>query len=162
LGECPVLASFITDPASLSSFELFAGNACLPEMTGIAPSLGSRSSLQVDGANAYVAGAINKLSGTAGFLPIDFTPTFNANHDEVTTDESDTPMVCGPPASFPPTSATCPQLQTAGLQIASTTTLLDGGTVARVDQTLKNTDTRPHIVDLLFQQSVTAPSSSQA
>lgn len=161
LGECPVLASFITDPASLGSFELFAGNACLPASSGIAPNLGGRSSLQVDGTNAYLAGAISKLSGTAGFLPINFAPTFTTNHDEVTIDESDTPMVCGPPATFPPTSATCPQLQAAGLQIASTTTLLDGGSVARVDQTLKNTDTRPHTVDLLFGQSVTAPSSSQ-
>jgi hypothetical protein len=161
LGECPVLASFATDPSTLGSFQLFAGNACLPSVTGVAPNPGSRSSLQVDGLNAYVPGAISKLSGVADFQPISDSPTFNSSDDEVTIDEGDTAMICGAPATFPPTSSTCPSLQPSGVAISSTTTLIDGGQVARVDQTVTNTDTRAHTVDLLFSQSVTSPASGE-
>jgi hypothetical protein len=161
LGECPVLASFATDPSTLGSFQLFAGNACLPLLSGIAPNPGSRSSLQVDGLNAYEPGAISKLSGVAGFIPISYTPTFNSNHDEVTIAEGDTPMICAAPGTFPPSTATCPSLQPAGLTINSTTTLIDGGQVARVDQTMTNTDSRAHTIDLMFGQSVNSPSSGE-
>src|ERR1700689_1929454 len=36
-GECPVSASYETDPSTLYYPQLFAGNACLPYETGIAP-----------------------------------------------------------------------------------------------------------------------------
>src|ERR1700683_2071451 len=41
-GECPVSASYQTDPSTLFFTQLFAGNACLPWETGIAPDLNSR------------------------------------------------------------------------------------------------------------------------
>jgi hypothetical protein len=161
LGECPVLSSFITDPSTLASFPLFNGNACLPRQSGIAPNINGRSAVQVDGVNAYPPAAVKQLSGTAGFLPLGYSANFSPSHDEVTITETDPLMVCAAPGTYPPTSSTCPRLLSAGLQMSSTTSLLDGGTVARVDQTLTNTDSRPHQVDLLFAQSVTSQASGQ-
>jgi hypothetical protein len=160
LGECPVLSSFATDPLALGSFELFAGNACLPAASGIAPNFSSRSALQVDNLNAYPPGAIGDLTALAGFQPLSYAPTFDANHDEVTISESDNAMICTAPGLYPPTPTNCPTLSPAGIQIVSRTSLYDGGQVARVGQTVKNVDDRTHTVDLLFGQSVSAPSNS--
>lgn len=157
LGECPVLASFITDPNTLNSFQLFDGNACLPQASGV----GGRAALSIDSDNAYAPGAISKLTGDPGFIPLNFNTTFSPDHSEVTINEGELPMICAAPGTFPPTSATCPALSSAGLLFTSKTTLVDGGAVARVDQTIKNTDTHPHTVDALFQQSVTSQASGE-
>jgi Glucodextranase, domain B len=167
LGECPVTASYATDPGTLTSFKLFTGNACLPYRSGIAPGLNSRSALEVDGLNAYPPGAIGGGSGrpdltaTPGFAPLTYTSIFNPSHDAVTISETDLPVICAPPGVFPPTAAGCPFLIPAGVQVQQTTALQDGGQVARVDQTITNTDARFHTVDELFSQSILAPAAGQ-
>jgi hypothetical protein len=164
LGECPVFSSWATNPSILGSFQLFAGNACLAQSSGIAPNLQTRSGLLIDGLNAYPPGAIGGtssqgggLTGEAGFQPLSYSAAFNAAHDAVAISETDTPVVCGAPGGFPPTPTNCPSLQPSGIQIQQTTTLLPGGQVARVSQRFASVDGRAHTVDLLFNQSVAAP-----
>jgi hypothetical protein len=169
LGECAVSASYATSTPSLGSFQLFAGNACLPERSGIAPDLDSRSALQVDGLNAYPPAAISpppnqsspNLTGVPGFEPLAYSATFDANHDTVAITESETPTICNPQEAFPPSPASCPQLRDSGIRFTQTTTLLPGGQVARVLDQATNVDTRPHTVDALFSQSVIAPSAGE-
>jgi Glucodextranase, domain B/PASTA domain len=169
LGACPIFRSFETDPATLGSFQLFAGNACLAEQSGIAPNLHSRSALEVDGLNAYPPAAIAppagktspNLTGVPGFQPLQYTATFDPTHDTVTISESETPMICNPQESFPPSPASCPALAGSGISVTQTTTLLPGGQVARVSQHFQNVDVRSHTLDLLFGQSVISPSPGE-
>ena len=37
----------------------------------------------IDGQNAYTPGAIKSLTSIAGFEPLTYTPTYDANHDTV-------------------------------------------------------------------------------
>ncbi|MDQ6604984.1 MAG: hypothetical protein M3Z06_00380 [Actinomycetota bacterium] len=160
-GDCPVLNSFATDPLTLYSFSLFAGNGCLPRTSGIAPALNSRSALQIDGLNAYPPAAIAALTGVAGFEPLTYTTTFNPAHDTVTIDETDIPTVCNPPGGYPPSTANCPSLRDSGVVLHQSTTLLPGGEVARVSQSFQDVDAKPHTLDLLVGQSVQAPAPGE-
>lgn len=165
LGECPVFGSWATNPSTLGSFQLFAGNACLLQASGIAPDLDTRSALQVDGVNSYPPGAVGAtadqgggLTGEVGFQPLTYSTSFNAAHDALTIAETDTVMACNPPGGFPPTSADCPSLRDSGIQVQQTTTLLPGGQVARVSQRFASVDGKAHTIDALFGQSVEGPS----
>jgi Glucodextranase, domain B/PASTA domain len=156
-GECPITASFITDPVSLGSFTLFSGNACLLANNGT----GTRASVQVDGLNAFAPGAISGLSMTAGFLPLAYVATFDANHDTVTVRETDALMICNAPGGYPPNSSTCPGLHSSGVQLQQTTTLIASGRVVRISQRFASIDGRSHSVDLQFAQKVQASSGDE-
>ncbi len=158
-GDCPILNSFATDPLTLSSVSLFAGNGCLPSLSGITSAVKSRSALQIDGLNAYPPAAIAALTGVVGFKPLTYTSTFNQAHDTVTIDEIDVPTICNPPDGYPPTLVSCPSLHDSGIVLHQTTTLLPGGQVARVSQRFQDVDGKPHSIDLLFGQSVQAPTA---
>jgi len=169
LGECPVSASYETDPSTLYYTQLFAGNACLPEENGDEPALDSRSSLQVNGVNAYVPGDLEPATGTsdknlttdAGFEPLQYAPSFNSPHTTVTIAETDVAATCSAPGTFPPTTTTCPTLQNAGISISQTTTILPNQQVARVQQTFRNTSSSTRTLDLLFSQAVKAPETGE-
>jgi hypothetical protein len=161
VGECPINSSFATDPSTLGSFSLFVGNSCLTQSSGSGAAANTRSGLMIDGQNAYTPGAIKNLTSIAGFEPLTYTPTYDANHDTVTINETDPVMICDPPATFPPTPTTCPGLHDSGVQIQQTTTLLPGGQVARVTQHVKSTDGKSHTIDALFSQSVAGQASDE-
>jgi hypothetical protein len=161
-GECPINSSFATDPSTLGSFSLFVGNACLPQSSGVGTAAGKRSSLMVDSLNAYTPAAISNLTSLAGFEPLTYTAGFDANHDAAIITDTETPTICASPATFPPTSTTCPSLRDSGIRLQQTTVLLPSGQVARVTQRLTSVDGKPHTIDVLFKQSVSAQSSGDS
>jgi hypothetical protein len=167
LGECPVSASYETDPSTLYYTQLFAGNACLPEVSGDEPDLNSRSALQVDGTNAYVPGDLDPATGTKnlttdpGFEPLQYTPSFGPFHTSVTIGETDTPTVCGPEATIPPTTTSCPALRDSGISISQSTSVVQNEQVARVEQTFTNVSSTTHAIDMLVSQAVRAPESGE-
>jgi hypothetical protein len=162
LGLCPIVDSFATDSSSLGSWSLFGGSACLLEGSGIAPEEFTRSAIQVDGLNAYPAGAISNLTGDAGYSPISYSAAYNASHTAATITEVDPLMICNAPGGYRPNAVTCPGLHSAGLTVVQTTQLTDAGQVARVDQRFVDTDHRRHTLDLLFNQTVEAPQSGES
>ena len=157
LGECPINASYATDTDTLGSYLLFDGAGCLSESSGLPPDPGTRSAVQVDGLNAYPPGAIASLTGIAGFAPLAYTATFDANHDTVAIGETDPLAVCTAPGGYPPSSGNCPSLAASGVQVNQATTLLTGGQVARLTDTFASADGHAHSVDLLIGESITAP-----
>ena len=166
-GECPVHASYATDP-SLSSYSVFGldsgsvGAACLPKTSGVGVAANTRSSVEIDGLNAYVPGAISSLTSQPGFVPLQYGTLWNAAHDLVGISETDAFMICDPPATFPPTGTTCPSLHDSGVHLQQTTLTLPGGQVARVTQKFIDVDGRAHSIDALFGQSISAPASGQS
>ena len=168
VGECPVHASYSTDTSQLGSFSVFGldsgsvGVGCLPKSSGVGAAANTRAALQIDGLNAYVPGAIPSLTSQPGFIPITYGALWNATHDSVAISETDAPMICDPPATFPPTSTTCPSLHDSGIRIEQTTVLLPGGNVARVTQKFTSVDGRAHSIDALFGQSVSAPAAGES
>jgi Glucodextranase, domain B len=167
LGECPVSASYETDPSTLYYTQLFAGNACLPEESGDVPDLDGRSALQVDGTNAYVPGDLDPASGDKnlttdpGFEPLQYTPSFGPQHTSVTIAETDIPTICGAPATFPPTTTSCPTLRDSGITVAQSTTVVPNEQVARVEQTFTNVSPTARTIDMLISQAVRAPESGE-
>jgi hypothetical protein len=159
LGDCAIQSSYATEPATLGSFALFTGNACLPA-NGL-PGVGSRSALQVDGLNAYPPAALSALAEQPGFEPLSYSASYDANHDTVNISETEVPTVCDVSATVPPTTSSCPTLYDSGIRVQQVTELLPGGQVARVRQVFTSVDGRPHNLDLLFSQSVTAPTSGE-
>jgi hypothetical protein len=160
LPDCPLVGSFATD-ATLTSYPLFAGNACLSASSGVSPLLGSRSALQIDGLNAYPPGAISALTGEAGFEPVTYSASFDAAHDTVSINETEIPTICSPPGTYPPTAGSCPSLRDSGIEVSQTSEVLPGGQVARVTQRFESVDSRPHTLDLLFSQEVAASGTGE-
>ena len=167
-GECAVHASYATDSQTLGSFTLFGldsgtvGVACLPASSGVSDPTGTRSSLQIDGMNAYLPGAIPSLTTQPGFIPLTYGTLFNPAHDAGGIAETDAPMICDAPATFPPTTSTCPSLHDSGIRLEQTTVLLPQAQVVRVTQRFTSVDGRPHSIDALFGQSVSAPSAGES
>lgn len=162
LGDCPVISSWATDPSTLGSFALFTGNACLFRTSGVGPAAGTRAGLQIDGLNAYPPAAISSLTNRAGFEPLSYGALFNAAHDTVLINETDAIMICDPPATFPPTTTTCPSLHDSGVHVQQTTRLQPGGQTARVTQQFSSVDGHSHTIDALFSQSVSAPAPGES
>jgi hypothetical protein len=165
LGECPLRQSYATDTSSLYSYILFDGNACLTAGNAVAPASPTMSALQVDGLNAYPSGAVGgsntaALTGQSGFIPLTYSVAFDAAFDDVTVTETDIPMICDPPASYPPNASSCPGLHSSGVEIQQTTTVQPGGQVVRVAQKLSDVDGRAHTVDAYFEQQIHSPAGS--
>jgi hypothetical protein len=159
LGACPITVSDSTDPNTFGSYSLFYGNACLPALSGLPGALDSRSSIQIDGTDAYPPGALPFQTGKGGYAPITYAANWDANHDTVQIGESDPLLTCAAPGSFPPLGSGCPALTQSGIQVQQNTSLLAGGQVARVTQTFTDTDNTAHKLDLLVGQSIHAYSS---
>lgn len=161
LGECPVRASYSTDPASLASFYLFDGNACLLGASGIDPDEGTRSAVQIDGVNAYSPGTLHTLTTIAGFVPLRYQTSWSDGNAGVSITETDSLMLCSPTLGYPPTATTCPSLVPSGVLVQQTTTLAPSGQATYVTQRFIDTDGIRHVLDLLFSQSVRSPTSGE-
>ena len=105
---------------------------------------------------------MSSLASQPGFEPLSYGALFDATHDNVLINETDVPTICNPPATFPPTTTTCPSFHDSGLQVQQTTRLLPGGQVARVTQRFTSVDRRSHMIDALFSQAVAAPASGES
>jgi len=170
LTDCPISASYSTDPTSFGNYSLFWGDACLPIVSGVAeaPST-NRSAVQIDGLNAYPPDF--PLTGLGGYAPLGYSASWDAIHDSVTVSETDPLMLCSAPGTFPPGGTTpsptgvaesnCPSLESSGIQVQQTTAVLPGDQVARVSQTFTDVDHAPHTLDLLVSQSVHAWDSGE-
>ena len=156
LGACPIAASDSTDPTTYGSYSLFYGNACLPALSGLPGAIDTRSSVQIDGVNAYAPGALPFQTAKGGYTPISFTTAWDPSHDTVQINETDPLMVCAAPGSYPPIGAGCPSLTQSGISVQQSTSLLPGDQVVRLTQTFADTDNTAHRLDLLLSQAIHA------
>ena len=108
-----------------------------PNRAASAPPRARGRGSMIDGLNAYTPGAIKTLTSIAGFEPLSYTPHVQRQPRHGRRSPRPTvPMICDPPATFPPTTSTCPALHDSGIQIQQTTTLLPGRSGGARDATL--------------------------
>jgi hypothetical protein len=117
------------------------------------------SEVQVDGVNAYSAGALSSVAATrqlAGYPILDMTRTLTGAGLSVL-DEHDAFATCAPGGATPPTDTSCATLATAGVRLVRTTTQRSGGLRITVTDRWESTGAA-HTIDLLYEDAVAATS----
>jgi hypothetical protein len=162
-GTCGVANQFLFDPVTLVTGPTLW--ACADYFDQAGSGAGStRSGIQVDGKNAYLA---RSWFANSNFPHTDPKPptlqvvahTLDPRTGAVTVDEVQRPSQCGP-SLYPPSAAICSPAQLSTVQLARRTQTLDGGRVVRITDTWTSTDGQPHQLDLLAANSQNAATSA--
>ena len=156
LGDCSISDSYIYDPVTFASTTLDFCNAWFwwENGGGGTPfATPTRSELQVDGADAYVAGNVGAIgpfgSTDSGFPSLAYSYSIDPATGNLTLDETDEVVRCSPGGVFPPTSTSCASLAPTGVQVKMHIVQSHDGRVATVTQYFSSTDGRSHTVGLL-------------
>lgn len=159
LGDCTVDDSYVYDPVTFASAVLDYCNAWFNSRNGAKePEPGianpTRSELQVDGANAYVAGNAQSAVGGAeehlGYPSLTYGYSIDPATGNLALEETDGVVKCAPePAVYPPTSTSCSSFAPTGVQVKMLIAQGHNGRVASVTQFFSSTDGLPHATDLL-------------
>lgn len=114
----------------------------------------NRSPVRIDGKNAYGPDAAAEMfPDNAGFVPMTFSATRNAQTGVVTLHEGD-PMVVCPQKTYPPTPLSCPRFRRTGVTLRRTITIVDGGLQVRINDAWHSTDHQAHFVSAIYEQVV--------
>ena len=151
LGSCGLHNGFLYDSAYANTTVTFACNAGL----GRADSRGTptRSELQIDGANAYApAQAFLINPGGTGLPSLTETHTLDKATGNVVINEAD-PLVKCSDAAYPPTTTSCATYVTAGVTDNRSITQDHDGHISWITDTLKSTDGKAHVIDLLWDNN---------
>jgi len=165
LGGCSISESYTYDPTAFGSKNgalneaLDWCNAWFSSANGAAhPTEGyaspTRSELQVDGLDAYVAGNAWGLNGMStannrGFPSLSYSYSVDPASGDLALDETDQVVRCSPGGTFPPIAASCSSFAPTGVQVHMHIVQTQGGRVASVIQSFSSTDGSAHTVDLL-------------
>ena len=159
LGPCAILNSFDYDTVTFASSMLDDCDAGFDAFNGATPAepgvlTPTRSELQVDGIDAYLAGnAAGLFTGaqnTLGYPSMTYTYSIDPATGDLTLNETDQVVECSPgAAAYPPTSASCASFVPAGVQVIVHIAQTDAGRTATVTQYFSSTDGAAHTVDLL-------------
>ncbi len=163
LGGCSISQSYAYDPVTYGGLNQFSNesidfcNAWFSwanggTKAGQAPP--TRSELQVDGVDAYVAGnafGINGLNTAAnsGYPTLTYSYSVDPVTGNVSLSETDEVVRCSPGGVFPPTSASCSSFVPTGVQVTMHIVQGQAGRVAKVIQWFQSTDGAAHSVDVL-------------
>jgi hypothetical protein len=111
--------------------------------------------LNVDGEPAYPPAQLSyrtggaDLTGVAGFPAFEHPSVqFDEDTGAVTVAETEGLAKCGPDNAYPPTQATCTQLDAVPVQLRRTTSVIADQQIVRVVERWSSTDGRPHRLDL--------------
>jgi hypothetical protein len=119
-----------------------------------------RSSIRVDGHNAYLP-AVVKSFLRGGGLPVTqsalTTSLTRATNGDVTVTESAPLMRCSGNNTFPPTTASCPSLSATGVTFKRVTNIFRSGHQVRLRDTFSSTDGVSHDVSTVYVADLVAP-----
>lgn len=164
LGGCSISESYSYDPVTFGGIQdgtsesLDYCNAWFSWKNGYTstPGLASptRSELQVDGIDAYVAGNAMSLNGlntynNSGYPSLTYSYSIDPNTGNLELSETDQVVRCSPGGVYPPSSASCSSFVPTGVQVTMHIVQDLSGRVATVIQSFQSTDGAPHSVDLL-------------
>jgi hypothetical protein len=152
LGGCMVNDSYVFDPVTLESVSLDLCDAWFNSANGQTFPLGyaapTRSELQVDGANAYLA-ANAVFTGLPGYPALSYNYSIDPATGDLALEETDAPVRCSPGGAYPPSTETCTSFVPTGVKVLTRVLQGQGGRVASVTQWFSSTDGQPHRLDLL-------------
>ena len=124
---------------------------------------GGRSEVQIDGRNAYDAAAAQGLFGASqtlgGFPSLATSANFDPTTGLISTTSLESWNACNGPNAVVPTLDTCPGFTPTGVQLQRVTSTSDGGRVVTQTDTWSSTDNAPHVVDLLYDDTIGKRSS---
>ncbi len=164
LGGCSIGQSYSYDPVTFGgaasalapSESLDYCNAWFSNANGGAGSTitPTRSELQVDGVDGFLAGNAwslmgNTGAGKPGFPSLTYSYSIDPATGDLTLNETDQVVRCSPGGLYPPTAASCTSFAPTGVQVTMHIMQDHAGRVASVVQTFSSTDGAAHRVDLL-------------
>jgi hypothetical protein len=167
-GECGLQSSKLYDPTTLEpSHELFACDGALYPEDRPAAGLSTRSAIQIDGANAYdPAGAASAASKAANkSLGLEFQAikrSVSPTTGEVDIEETNPLVKCAPETGYPPTSSSCKEFVTAGVELKRTWRTSEGGRVISMTDVWKSTDGAAHTISALYDHELLSSGSNGA
>jgi Glucodextranase, domain B len=163
LGGCSISESYDYDPTTfggLTQYQSESLDFCNAWFSwangglksGQAPP--TRSELQVDGVDAYVAGnafGINGLSTykNSGYPSLTYSYSIDPATGDLSLNETDQVVRCLPGGMFPPDAAHCSSFAPTGVQVVMHIVQDQSGRVVKVVQWFQSTDGKPHSVDAL-------------
>jgi hypothetical protein len=148
LGSCGLDEGYLFD----STGALTAGTWwCNAFATWENPS-GTRSDLQIDGANAYTPASAEQggLGGSSGYPALTYTYSVDPHTGNLVINETDPLVKCTDP-TFPPTTTSCPTLVSTGVTDQRTITTDHDGHVSWITDVFSSTDGQAHTIDLLWE-----------
>lgn len=162
VADCGLIDSNLYAPESLvESANLFYCNGALLEEQPTTSGKGTRSELQVDGANAYAPGAASywerDLNVTIPGTPsLELHKTFEAASGLATVEEVDPTVRCAPePAVFPPTASSCHEFVSTGVQLERVWQTTHADQAVAMTDHWSSTDGAAHTLSADYSQALT-------
>lgn len=149
ISRCGISDSYLRSPAT--GFFGSVGFSCSHAFTSNI--LAARSSLQVDGLNAFAAGYNSQLAPFTGFQPVTFSSTIDRSSGDGTIHESDRLMTC-PGLPWPPAAPNCSALTGLPVRVDRTITQGNGGLVSTIIDDYVSLDGQPHALDIGYYEGV--------
>jgi hypothetical protein len=153
VGSCGLEGSEIFNATTFEGDALFGCDASLYEENPEA----TRSDLQIDGANAYSPATAKRVEEKIGVIPgaphiAARVERFEPSTGLITISEVDPIVKCSPETISPPTSTSCKEFVSAGVQLERTWETSENDHVAKVTDTWRSTDGSAHALNALYAQ----------
>jgi glucodextranase-like protein len=155
VGNCGLPSNFGEDPGNLAYTDrLFDCADALPGPNAGAshlPVFDSRSSVQVDGRDAFFNKFLNTIATTAPPQPVPVLTVDPATGNGTVSAQDDL-RSCPVSVAYPPNHANCAAPVGSGVRLDHGAMTVDNGRLAVTRERFVSTDGAPHSVDLWFQQ----------
>jgi PASTA domain len=163
VGTCGIEGAATFSSGYTTSADVFTCAARL------ANTIGARSAIQVDGANAFTpAGAATLFStptsssSLPGLAPLTVTVTSDPATGNLTIRESEIIVKCTPDSTtWPVNPATCTSFTPSGVRLDRTVTQAANGRLASVIDSWTSTDGKPHKIDTVYENASTGGAAFQ-
>jgi hypothetical protein len=157
LSSCGVDDGYLSDSTLALTTVTFWCNAALFNQDG---SPGTRSELQIDGADAWPTWSAQRVNPNAtGFPTLTYTHQVNPHNGNLVIHDTEALVKCTD-KTFPPTPSTCPSFVKTGVMDHRTITQNHAGLVTWVTDVFTSTDGKKHSLDLLWANNQRFHSSS--
>jgi Glucodextranase, domain B len=152
LGDCSIVSG-VRDPSTFAYTSFFDCDGWFWWENGQSEAgfmTATRSELQVDGADAFVAGNADSVSTMIpGYPSISYTDSIDPATGNLVVNETDQVVKCSPGGAFPPTPSSCTSFVPTGVQVQMRITTSQNGRGATVTHYFSSTDGHSHSLDLL-------------
>lgn len=167
-GACGPFAAPLDQSFGIGNFAINCAGSLLGDNLPVGA---SRSEVQVDGQNAYDAASAQSLfprtnglengsEDLPGFPSLGASAKWSPANGLVSSQSTESWVVCQGGVAYPPTILTCPSFAGAGVTLQRNVTMNEGGQVVTMTDTWSSADGAAHNLDLLYDDRVGLDTSS--